>query len=34
MDEDCGVDVFGMCVDGISEVDGGVSGEDGGCALD
>ncbi len=34
MDEDCGVDVFGMCVDGISEVDGGVSGEDGGCVLD
>ncbi len=30
MDEDCCVDFAGVCVDGISEVDGGVSGEAGG----
>ncbi len=31
---ECCVDVAGGCVDGISEVDCGVSGEDGGCVLD
>ena len=34
MDEDCGVDVFGMCVDVIFEVGDGVPGEVGGCVLD
>ncbi len=31
---DCCVDVVGGCVDGIFEVDGGVSGDDGGCVVD
>ena len=31
---ECCVDAVGLFVDGIFEVDGGVSEEDGGCVVD
>ena len=34
MDEDCCVNVVGVCVDGVFEVDGGVSGEVGVYVID